>query len=370
MHFKLSEREAELRKAALESGILCGQLSFAEKWNVAAAHGLVGCLIPAEYGGAGLNILETSLSFEGFSEGCTDGGFTFSMAAHLLAGVFPLRQYGSEKIKKNIFKQIIDGKFILANAMTESGSGSNAFAMKTTAILSGENYILNGSKTFCTNGNIANGILVYALTDEKKGFFGGVTCFLLEKGKHDFKCGAPISKNGLHSSSLCEIFLNDVLVSKDNIIGKPGSGAMIFLESMNMERIVMSAMHTGTMQRLCLRSRQYVKDRLQGKIHLEEHQAVQFRIAEMYLKTEICRLQVYKAAKMADDGMDITTIAAQAKIFSSEALNEIAKDALILHGANGFSTDSGIGEIIADAQAALIYSGPNDVLRNLIASRI
>lgn len=370
MNFNLSESEAEFRKAAFEAGILCYSLTFAECWKIAATQGLVACVVPTAFGGPGLNAVETALSIEGFSEGCKDGGFTFSMSAHLLAGLVPVVKHASEDIKRRILPKVVAGEYILANAMTEAGSGSNAFSMKTTAKADGDQFILNGNKIFCTNASIANGILVYALTDETKGFFGGITCFLLEKEKHDFKCGKPILKNGLHASPLCEVFLNDIVVTKENIIGKVGSGVMVFLESMNWERTVMSAMHTGTMMRLCALSRDYVKARMHGENALEKHQGVQFRLAEMYLYTEICKLQAYKAAKMLDEGIDVTATAARAKVFSSEALNSVAKEALVLHGANGFTAEYGIGEILADAQASLIYSGPNDVLRNLIASRL
>lgn len=369
MHFNFSEREHELRKVAFEAGILIHTLTFEESWKIAATQGLVACVIPKEFGGPALNAIETAISIEGFSEGCKNGGLTFSMSAHLMAGLIPIVKQASAEIKKRVLPQVVDGNYILANAMTEPGSGSNAFGLKTIAKADGDDFILNGTKTFCTNASIANGILVYALTDEAKGFFGGITCFLLEKGKHNYKCGKPIMKNGLHASPLCEVFLNDVRVPKENIIGKTGSGVMVFLESMNWERTVMSAMHAGTMMRLCTLSRDYVKSRMHGENALEKHQGVQFRLAEMYLHTEICKLQAYKAAKMIDDGIDVTAAAARAKVFSSEALNSVAKEALVLHGANGYTTEYGIGEIIADAQAALIYSGPNDVLRNLIASR-
>jgi hypothetical protein len=370
MHFNLSERQSELRKAACEAGILCQSLSFEECWKIASTQGLTSCVIPGEYGGGGLNALETALSIEGFSEGCKDGGFTFSMAAHLLAGAIPLVKHGNDELEKRILPKIVNENYILANAMTESSSGSNAFALKTTARAKGENFILNGSKIFCTNATIANGILVYALTDESKGFFGGISCFLLEKGKHNYTCGKPIQKNGLHSSPLAEVFLTDVEVAKENIIGKTGSGAMVFLESMNWERTVMSAMHAGVMTRLCSQSRDYVKARMSAGAPLEKHQAVQFRMAEMFLKTEISKLLAYQTAGGLDAKEDVTAAAARTKIFTSEALNEVAREALILHGANGFMDEYGIGNVLADAQAALIYSGPNDVLRNLVASRL
>lgn len=370
MHFNFSERQAELYKAAFEAGILCHSLSFEECWKISGTQGLTSCVISPEYGGAGLNALETAISIEGFSEGCRDGGFSFSMTAHLMAGVIPVVKQGNEALKKRILPKIVSENYILANAMTESSSGSNAFALKTIARKEDDHFVLNGSKIFCTNATIAEGILVYALTDEAKGFFGGITCFLLEKGKHNYTCGKPIRKNGLHASPLSEVFLDDIRVEKENIIGKTGAGAMVFMESMNWERIVMSAMHAGVMARLCSQTRNYVKARMNAGTALEKHQAVQFRLAEMFLQTEISRLLCYKAAKQIDAGEDVTAAAAQAKIFTSEALNNIAKEAFVLHGANGFTDEYGIGDVLADAQAALIYSGPNDVLRNLVASRL
>ena len=375
MNFTLSEKEIQLRKTAFSVGESVNSLALSEKWKYAGSNGFLGLPIASEFKGLGLNAIETAIALEGFSEGCTDGGFTFSLAAHVLAGVIPVVKNASDEIKKRILQKVAEGNFILANAMTESGSGSDAFNLKTKAIVDGENFMLNGTKTFCTNAPIANGILVYAMTDETKGFFGGITCFLLEKEKHNYKVGNEIRKNGLHNSKMAEIFLNDVTVNKENIIGKIGSGAMIFLESMNWERACMSAMHVGTMIRLCNKTRDYVKKRDVGRGagdegKLENFQAVQFRLAEMFLQMETSRLLAYKAVKKIDEGKDAIEICAKTKIFSSEALNKIAQQAMILHGANGFTEAYGIGEIIADAQAALIYSGPNDVLRNLIASRL
>ncbi len=374
MNFTLSEREIKLREAAFLTGKSVNALPFSEKWKIAAQHGLAGLPVDATFQGPGLNAIETAISLEGFSESCTDGGFTFSLAAHLLAGAIPIVKNASGEMKKRILPKVAEGNFILANAMTETGSGSDAFNLKTTAVAQGENFVLNGTKTFCTNAPIANGILVYALTDAAKGFFGGITCFLLEKDKHAYKIGKEIRKNGLHHSPLAEIFLNDVSVNKENVIGKIGAGSMIFLESMNWERACMSAMHVGTMIRVCNRTRDYVTGREVGRgtssEKLDHFQGVQFRIAEMFLQTELARMLAYTAAKKIDMGEDATESCAKAKIFSSEALNKIAQEAMVLHGANGFMEDYGIGEIIADAQAALIYSGPNDVLRNLIASRL
>lgn len=370
MNFSQSEKDIHLQNAAAETGKILNGISGMEKrWQQVSQNGIAAAFIPAANGGPELNATETALVLEKLAANCTDSGFVFSLGAHLLAGLSPLVKQANEKLKARIFPEILSGKMILANAMTETASGSNAFNMKSTAIASGSDYLLNGTKVFCTNAPVANGILVYALTDPAKGFFGGISCFFLEKGKHDFTVGPPMEKNGLHASPLAEVFLNDVRVNEENRIGKTGGGAMIFHESMNLERAVLAAMHCGTMERLCAQTVAYVKEKTSAGKTLASFQAVQFRVAEMYLRLEAARLLAYKATQLIDSGKEATVAAAQAKIVASEALIFIAGEALQLHGANGFTAAYGLGQALADAQAAAIYSGPNDVLRELIAGR-
>jgi alkylation response protein AidB-like acyl-CoA dehydrogenase len=339
-------------------------------WHKYGECGMFALNVPAAFNGAGLNAFETALSLNGFASVCPDNGFTFSLAAHTFAGLVPLVNHGTPELQKRILPKVSLGKFILANAMTETSSGSNAFALKTTATRSGNNYILNGTKTFCTNGAVADGILVYALTDASKGFFGGISCFLLERGQHAFKSGLEIEKIGLRSSSLTEIFLQDVVVSEENLIGKQGGGALIFLESMNWERAGMAAMHAGMMQRLVAKTRNYINQKESGGKKISAHQGAQFRLAEMATVTEASLMLGMNAAKTVAEGKDATAICAQAKIYSSEALHQVAREALILHGGNGITESYEIAQALADAQAASIYSGPNDVLRELLASRL
>jgi alkylation response protein AidB-like acyl-CoA dehydrogenase len=328
--------------------------------------------IPAAFlqQGKSLSLTETSLALEAMASEYSNGGFLFSLAAHLFAGLLPLSVYADEKIKSRIENELIQGDFILANAMTESASGSDAFAMKTIAVRDGNGYRIDGSKIFCTNAPVADAILVYAVTNRDKGFFGGISCFLLEKKKHGYRVGNPISKPGLSHSPMAEVFLDHVFVEEENRIGKEGAGALIFLHSMNAERAGMAAMHAGTMARLCSETVVYAKEKQRGKNHLTDFQAVQFRIAEMHLQTELARLLSYKALHAFDSGKDSTIEAAQAKILASEALLTVANNAMQIFGGNGFTSAYSIAETLADAQASTIYSGPNDVLRDLISSRL
>lgn len=371
MNFSYSEKDISLQNSARETGKALNGISGLENsWAKLSESGIQAAFIPAENGGPALNATETALVLEGLAASCTDSGFVFSLGAHLLAGLYPFVKHGNKNLTERIFPEILSGKMILANAMTESSSGSNAFTMKSTAIANGTEYILNGTKVFCTNAPVAGGILVYALTDAAKGFFGGISCFFLEKEKQAFAVGPAMEKNGLHTSPLAEVFLNDIQLGEENRIGKTGGGAMIFHESMNLERAVLAAMHCGTMQRLCAMTVDYVKEKESGGKKLSSHQGVQFRIAEMHLRMETARVLAFRATKQIDSGKDATLAAAQAKIAASESLIFIAGEALQLHGGNGFTAAYGLGQALSDAQAAAIYSGPNDVLRELVAGRL
>lgn len=299
---------------------------------------------------------------------CANSGFSFSIAAHLFAGCFPLFKYGTASVNDTVKKRIQSGA-VIANAMTESESGSDSFGMKTTAEKCGNKYLLNGSKSFVTNGPVADYLIVYALTQPEKGFFGGISCFLLERGRHAFTSGDSVSKSALQSSPMCEIYFNDTEVEEEFLIAKEGAGAMIFLDSMNQERAGIAALHSGTMSRISKAVAEYVTKRVRGDKPLSAFQAVQFHIAEIALRAETSRLMAIRAAKAIDDG-DGTLEAAQAKIHVSQSYADVARIATELLGGYGIMNDSILGTIISDAQASLIYSGPNDVLRNLIASKL
>jgi len=297
-----------------------------------------------------------------------NSGLNFSIAAHLYAGSFPVVKHFNTSLRDTVVGEIESGA-LFANAMTESGSGSDSFSMKTTAVKQGSNYVLNGSKSFVTNGPVADYLVVYALTDAVKGFFGGVSCFLVDAKKHTVKMGAPAEKAALRNSPMCEVYLNDVVVGEECLIGKEGGGAMIFLESMNQERAGIAGMHAGAMQRICSIASKYVSERTRGNTTLSSFQAVQFRIAEIALLAESSKLMAFKAARALDSGAG-TVEAAQAKIHVSENYVAAVKNANELMGGYGVLNSSPLAGALEDAHASLIYSGSNDVLRHFIASKL
>lgn len=334
---------------------------FSGKWNSESGLFFSTLLTNAER----MTASETASVLYALGKNSTDCGFNFSVAAHLLAGVVPVIHH----VVRPEIREAINHGAICANAMTESGSGSDSFRMKTTATKAGSVYTLNGSKTFVTNGPVADYFTVYAMTDPAKGFFGGVSCFLLDKAVHRFSIGSPIEKSSLRSSPMCEVYFDNCPVSEENRIGKEGAGAMIFMESMDWERACIAAMHAGTMARVCEQAGAYVKNRIRTDKPLSAFQSVQFRLADMAVAAEISWLMAQRAAGLVDEKRG-TLAAAQAKIMASESLMQVATLAATVYGGNGIVAEYGLTDLIADAQAAMIYSGPNDVLRELIASRL
>lgn len=373
----MSAPAIDMKQAAIDHAHqLNRHASFSEKWQSPSGLFFAGLTLPIPGLTTRLSANDTAGIVYELGRISADGGFNFSIAAHLFAGVIPLGGYGKRLVHHDALKCISNGA-ISANAMTESSSGSDAFKMKTTATRNGKQFILNGSKTFVTNGPVADYFVLYAMTDAEKGFFGGVTCFLIDKLKHKVKVGPPMEKVSLKSSPMCELFLEDCLVDEEYIIGNEGGGAMIFLESMDWERACIAAMHAGTISRLSDLASAHAKSRILSDKTLSQFQGVQFRIADVAVLAETSRLMAMRAAQMIDQknarlpgsvGQG-TIAAAQAKIMASESLLQAATLASTIMGANGVMSD-GPASVLADAQAALIYSGPNDVLRELIASRL
>jgi alkylation response protein AidB-like acyl-CoA dehydrogenase len=358
----------DMRQAAVDHAMQLNKHgSFSAKWQSSSGLFFAGITLPIPGMTTRLSAVDcASILFE-LGRNSKDGGFNFSVAAHLFAGVVPLGGHGSNPVHHEALRHISNGA-ITANAMTESTSGSDAFKMKTTATRKGKEFILSGSKIYVTNGPVADYFIVYALTDRGKGFFGGVSCFLVDKLKHSVKIGPPVEKASLKSSPMSELFFENCAVGEEYLIGKEGAGAMIFLESMDWERTCMAAMHAGTISRLCDEASSFVKSRVRGEKTLIEFQGVQFKIADIAVLGETSRLMAMRAAERVDH-KNGTVAAAQAKIIASESLMQAATLAATVMGGSGI-TNENVMSVLADAQAALIYSGPNDVLRELIASQL
>ena len=337
-----------------------------ELWDKCGGMGLTGLPVPEEYGGANLSPLSCAIALEALGYACTDGGLAFSVCAHLLACVVPIWKHGSEEMKRRYLPDLCSGRLIATNAMTEAQTGSDPFAMATHAERDGDGFRIHGTKMFCSNGPIADLAVVYAVTDKSKGYHGGITAFLIPTGTPGFRVGQVFEKMGLRTSPISELILDDVLVPDDNIIGKPGSGAPIFAESMDWERALLGACHIGTMQRLLEGSIRYSRTRRQFGQLICKNQAVSHKVADMKVRLEAARWLIFRAASSLEESREAGLHAAIAKLFVSEAFVDSARTAIQLMGGYGYMVESEVERVMRDALGSTIYSGTSEMQRNIV----
>ncbi len=377
MDFTLSEDQRVLRneiirfaRKNLNSGVIerdREQVFPHDLWLKCGEMGLQGLPVPEAYGGVGLDPLTTAVALEALGYGCEDGGLAFSICAHLLACVVPVWKHGTEEQKKKYLPGLCNGTLIAVNAMSEPGSGSDAYAMKTRAVPDGDGYRINGTKIWSTNGPVADLALVYAVTDAEKGYYGGISVFLVEKETPGFSAGQKFEKMGLRTSPIGEIVLEDVWVPAEAMLGGPGAGTLIFTQSMEWERVCIGAMHCGTMNRLLDKAVRYARTREAFGQKIGKYQAVSHKIVDMKIRLEAARLLAYKAATRLDQARDVAIDASIVKVFVSEALLQTALDTVQIFGGNGYTTEYEVERTLRDAVGGKIYSGTNEVQRNILA---
>jgi hypothetical protein len=338
-----------------------------ELWLKCGDLGLQGMPVPEAYGGANLDPLSTAIGLEALGYGCEDGGLVFSICAHLLACVVPIWKHGSEEQKQRYLPKLCKGQLIAVNAMTEPESGSDAFAMKTRARQDGDDFIIDGVKTFGSNGPVANLAVLYARTDPSKGYVGGVTAFLIEEGTPGFSKGQSFSKMGLRTSPIGELVFDNVRVPKSAVLGKVGGGGPIFNQSMEWERTCLVAAHVGAMERLLERAVEYAQTRKSYGQRIGQYQAVSHRIADMKVRLEAARLLTYRTATRLETSRTVGLDAAMTKLFVSESLVETALDTVRVFGGYGVMTEYGVERALRDSIPGTLYSGTNDIQRNIIA---
>jgi alkylation response protein AidB-like acyl-CoA dehydrogenase len=339
---------------------------FGEGWKKCAKFGIQGLPIPEEYGGGGADILTTVCGLEALGYGCRDNGLIFSINAHMWSSEIPLLSFGSEEQKKKYLPKLVSGEWVGIHAMTEPGSGSDAYSLKTRAERKGDRYILNGSKTFITNAQLADLIIVFANLDPAKGP-AGISAFIVEKGTPGFSISKKLHKMGLRTSPMAELAFVDCEVPAQNLLGKEGSGTAIFTASMEWERICILASHLGAMQRMLETSANYATDRKQFGQPIGKFPAISGKIAEMDIRLEASRLLLYKAAWLKSQGKHPLREAAIAKVFVSQACIQTAQDAIQIHGGYGYMTEYQIERELRDAISGTIYSGTTEVQKMIIA---
>jgi alkylation response protein AidB-like acyl-CoA dehydrogenase len=376
MDLNLSAEQEELRdnivrfaQKELSSGVMerdRAQEFSRELWDQCGWMGLTGLPVPENYGGLGLPPLSCAVALEALGYGSKDAGLAFSICAHLLACVVPIWKHGDDAMKQRYLPDLCSGKLIAVNAMTEPQTGSDPFAMKTEATQDGSGFRLNGNKIFCSNGPIADIAVVYAMTNKTKGYHGGITAFLVPTDAEGFRVGQVFEKMGLRTSPISELVLDDVFVTEENIIGRIGGGAPVFAESMDWERALLGACHIGAMQRLLEGTIQYSRTRKQFGQLIAKYQAVGHKIADMKVRLEAARWLIYRAASDLGMSREVSLHAAIAKLFTSEAYVESARDGIQLMGGYGFMVESEVERTMRDALGSTIYSGTSEMQRNII----
>ena len=329
--------------------------------------GLQGLPVPTEFGGAGADPLTTVLSLEALGYGCEDGGLVFAICAHLLACVVPVWKHGSAEQRQRYLPDLCSGRLIAVNAMTKSESGSDAFNIKTRARAVGDDFIISGAKTFSSNGPVANLAVVYARTDPDRGYLGGVTAFLVEEGAPGFSRGQTFNKMSLRTCPIGELVFDDVCVPRSAVLGTVGGGGPIFNQSMEWERACLVGAHLGAMERLLELAVTHAKTRQSFGQRIGSYQSVAHRIADMKVRLEAARLLTYRTATRLETSKAVGFDAAMTKLIVSESLVETALDTVRTLGGYGLMTEFGAERVLRDAIAGTIYSGTNDMQRNIVA---
>ena len=371
MDFELTDEQRSYRDTVLEFARReldgAGGDGFSrQRWERCARVGIQGLPVPGAYGGAEASPTTIVAALEALGYGCRDNGLIFALNAQLWGCAIPLVGFGSDEQKARYLPRLCDGSLVAAHAMTEPGSGSDAFSLRTRAEARGEGWVLNGSKTFVTNAPDAGLFLVFATTSREAGV-AGLCAFLVERDTPGLSVGPPLEKMGLRSAPMSELFLDDCEVGSGQLLGRAGRGAAVFTSAMDWERGLIMAAAVGTMQRQLERCVAYAQEREQFGEPIGGFQAVAHRIADMQLRLETARLLLYRLAWLLERGEVRAMDAALTKLHLSESFVQSSLDALQIHGGYGYMRESELERDVRDALASRIYSGTSDVQRTIVA---
>ena len=329
--------------------------------------GLLGVIIPTEYGGAGLDTISYSIIVEEISRKCASTGVITSVHNSLVS--WPIMHFGTEGQKKKYLPQLAKGEKIGAFAGTEPNAGSDLGAMQTIAKLKGNNYIINGDKCFITSGGKAGVIIVFAVTDKSAGT-KGISAFIVENTMKGFKVGSIYDKMGINANHVTELVFEDMEVPKENLLGKEGEGFKIALMALDGGRIGIASQSVGIAQACLDESIEYSKQRQQFGRPIAKFQAIQWMIADMATRIEASRYLVYNAAYAKDKGGRFSKEAAMAKLFASETAMEAAIKAVQIHGGYGYTKEYTVERLFRDAKITEIYEGTSEIQRLVIAREL
>ncbi|HKP46674.1 MAG TPA: acyl-CoA dehydrogenase [Pyrinomonadaceae bacterium] len=325
--------------------------------------GLMGIETPEEFGGAGSSFFTAILAVEELSRVDASVGVFVDVQNTLVNNA--LVRWGNQSQKEKYLPQLASQK-VGAYALSEAGSGSDAFAMQTRAVERGDGYVLNGQKLWITNGNEAEIFILFANANPEAGY-RGITAFIVEKGFSGFSVGKKENKLGIRASSTTELILEDCEVPKENVLGEVGKGYKVSIETLNEGRIGIGAQMIGIARGAMEAATAYTSERQQFGKSINQFQGVQFQLAEMAVELEAARLLVYNAARMKDAGMPFVKEAAIAKLYSSRAAERIASKAIELYGGYGYVKDYPVEKYWRDSKIGAIYEGTSNMQLQTIA---
>jgi len=346
------ERRAEFPRAALRE---MGKL------------GLLGMTVPPEWDGVGADYVAYAIAIEEIAAG--DGAVSTVMSGHNSVGCMPLVQYGTPEQKEQYLRPMARGELLSAFCLTEPQSGSDAGNIRTRAQRRGGTYIINGTKQFITSGKNADVALVFAATDRERGKYG-ISCFIVETRQPGYRVERVEQKMGQHASDTCEIRFEDLVVPQFNRLGAEGQGYRIALANLEGGRIGIAAQAVGMARAAYEIALAYAQERRSFGKPIVEHQAVAFRLADMATRIEAARQLVFYAAALRNDGLPCLKEASMAKLFATEAAEQVCSDAIQTLGGAGYMSDYGVERIYRAVRASKIYEGTNDIQRLVISREL
>ncbi len=340
----------------------------AEVMEKLAEDGWMGMPYPAEYGGAGLDFLTYAMVIEELSRSCAATGFTVSCHTGLGAG--PIFEYGTEEQKQKYLIPLCKGEKLGGFALTEPGAGTDVAAGSTTAVLDGDEYVLNGTKTFISNGPVGDIFIVVAITDKELSAPKGMSAFIVTKDNPGFRVGEIFKKMGIRSSQTSEIILKDCRVPKEDLLGKVGQGFRIAMQSLDNGRIGVASQALGIAQASLDESIKYSKERIQFNKPIARNQAIQWMIADMVTDIAAARFLTYNAAYLKDQGLPYSKEASMAKLFTAETAMRHSSKAVQIHGGYGYIKGFKVERLMRDAKITEIYEGTSEAQRMVIAANV
>jgi len=377
MDFQLTEEQTLLQQSAREfAAAYCEPIAAeidksgrypAETIEQLAKHDFMGMPYPEEYGGAGADYLSYTLAVEEISKVCASTGIIYS--AHCSLGLWPIYKWGSEDLKKKYLVPLCKGEKLGAFALTEPGAGTDAASGTCTAMLMNNEYVLNGTKCFITNGGLADVYIIFALTDPSKGI-KGLSAFVVEKGLVGFEIGKHEDKMGIRGSQTTELIFKDCHVAKENLIGEEGKGFKYAMQTLDGGRVGVAAQAIGIAQGALDEAVKFAKERVQFGKPIATKQAIQWMLADMETQIQAARLLVYNAAAAKDRGESFSKEAAMAKLFAAETADYVCTKAIQVHGGYGYIKDFKVERCYRDAKICSLYEGTSEVQRMVISGAL